>query len=75
MTEEKLAKVRQLNELARARSQSLTQMALAWVLRRPEVTSALSRNVVRGSQSMNLPCKRWRPWSGLQALMSFTTPR
>lgn len=36
-----LAHVRGLNEVARARGQSLAQMAVAWVLRRPEVTSAL----------------------------------
>jgi len=42
VTEEKLAKVRKLNELARARGQSLAQMALAWVLRHPGVTSALT---------------------------------
>lgn len=41
ITEEKLRKVRQLNELAQARGQSLAQMVLAWVLRCREVTSAL----------------------------------
>ncbi|QXD17111.1 L-glyceraldehyde 3-phosphate reductase [Rhodocaloribacter litoris] len=33
--------VQRLNELARARGQTLAQMALAWVLRHPGVTSAL----------------------------------
>ena len=41
LTEEKLAKVRALNEIARERGESLAQMALAWVLRRDEVTSVL----------------------------------
>ena len=36
-----LAKTRQLDALARARGQSLAQMALAWVLRQPAITSAL----------------------------------
>jgi L-glyceraldehyde 3-phosphate reductase len=36
-----VARLRRLNEIARARGQSLAQMALAWVLRLPEVTSAL----------------------------------
>lgn len=36
-----LPKARKLNELAKARGQSLAQMALAWVLRKPAVTSAL----------------------------------
>ncbi|MGH7957850.1 MAG: aldo/keto reductase [Opitutaceae bacterium] len=34
-------KLRQLNTLAAARGQSLAQMALAWILRFPEITSAL----------------------------------
>lgn len=36
-----LDKVRKLNELARNRDQKLAQMALAWVLRQPQVTSAV----------------------------------
>ena len=34
-------KLRALNDIARARGQSLAQMALAWILRLPAVTSAL----------------------------------
>ena len=41
LNEETLAKVRALNEIATGRGQSLAQMALAWVLRDPRVTSAL----------------------------------
>ncbi|CNE09221.1 putative ion channel protein [Yersinia nurmii] len=41
ITEEKLVKVRQLNVLAAARGQKLSQMAVAWVLREGKVTSAL----------------------------------
>jgi L-glyceraldehyde 3-phosphate reductase len=41
ITDEKLAKVRRLNELAQARGQTLAQLALVWVLRDPTVTSAL----------------------------------
>ena len=41
ITDDKLAKVRALNDLARARGQTLAQMALAWVLRHPGMTSAL----------------------------------
>jgi L-glyceraldehyde 3-phosphate reductase len=36
-----IGKVRKLNELAHERGQTLAQMALAWVLRKPQVTSAL----------------------------------
>jgi L-glyceraldehyde 3-phosphate reductase len=41
LTEEKLNKIRMLNELAGKRGQSLAQMSLAWVLRGGKVTSAL----------------------------------
>lgn len=41
VTGEKLDKVRALNEIARRRGQTLAQMALAWVLRHEQVTSAL----------------------------------
>jgi L-glyceraldehyde 3-phosphate reductase len=36
-----LPKVQKLNELAQERGQSLAQMSIAWVLRKPAVTSAL----------------------------------
>lgn len=41
ITEDKLAQVRRLNQLAQTRGQTLAQMALAWVLRHPQMTSAL----------------------------------
>lgn len=39
--EEKLEKIRSLNEIAEKRGQSLAQMALAWVLRLDEITTVL----------------------------------
>jgi L-glyceraldehyde 3-phosphate reductase len=41
LTDNNLAKVRGLNEIAQQRGQSLAQMAIAWTLRDPRVTSAL----------------------------------
>jgi L-glyceraldehyde 3-phosphate reductase len=41
ITEENRRHIRALNEVARSRGQSLAQMALAWVLRDPRVTTAL----------------------------------
>ena len=41
LTDSALAKIRALNEIAARRGQSLAQMALAWALRDPRVTSAL----------------------------------
>jgi L-glyceraldehyde 3-phosphate reductase len=41
ITPDKLDKVRRLNAVAEQRGQTLAQLALAWVLRHPEMTSAL----------------------------------
>ncbi len=41
ITDQKINKIRALNDLAKARGQSLAQMALAWVLRHKVVTSVL----------------------------------
>ncbi|MGN6849957.1 MAG: L-glyceraldehyde 3-phosphate reductase [Sphingomicrobium sp.] len=41
LSEQNLAHVRALNDLAKQRGQTLAQMAIAWVLRDPRVTSAL----------------------------------
>jgi L-glyceraldehyde 3-phosphate reductase len=41
VNDETLAHIRALTDIAAERGQSLAQLALAWVLRRPEVTSAL----------------------------------
>jgi aryl-alcohol dehydrogenase-like predicted oxidoreductase len=41
LTEETLAAIRALNDVAKRRGQSLAQLAIAWVLRRGRVTSAL----------------------------------
>lgn len=41
LTDEKLDKVRKLNNLAQSRGQNLAQMALAWVLRHDVMTSVL----------------------------------
>jgi L-glyceraldehyde 3-phosphate reductase len=41
LTESNLANVRALNQIAQQRGQSLAQMAIAWVLAKPVITSAL----------------------------------
>jgi len=41
ITDQTLAKIRGLNEIAARRGQTLAQMAIAWTLRDPRVTSAL----------------------------------
>jgi L-glyceraldehyde 3-phosphate reductase len=41
LSEQNLNNVRALNEIAQRRGQTLAQMAIAWVLRQPAVTSAL----------------------------------
>ena len=41
LTEKKLTMIRQLNDLAKQRGQTLAQMALAWLLKDPRITSVL----------------------------------
>ena len=68
LTEEKLAKIRALNALAKERGESLAQMALAWVLRREEVTSVLI-GASKPSQIMdNLGAMRSAPFTAEELL-------
>jgi L-glyceraldehyde 3-phosphate reductase len=55
VTEENIAHIRALADIAQARGQSLAQMAIAWVLRDPRVTSALigARTVEQLDQSLD----------------------
>jgi L-glyceraldehyde 3-phosphate reductase len=41
LTDDRLERIRALNEIAAGRGQTLAQMAIAWVLRDPRITSAL----------------------------------
>lgn len=54
LNEENLANIRALNAIAENRGQTLAQMAIAWALRDPRVTSALigARNVEQLSDSL-----------------------
>jgi L-glyceraldehyde 3-phosphate reductase len=54
LDEQTLTHVRALNELAQERGQSLAQMAIAWTLRDPRVTSSLvgARNVAQLDDSL-----------------------
>jgi L-glyceraldehyde 3-phosphate reductase len=55
LNEENLNRVRKLNDIAKSRSQTLAQMAIAWVLRDRRVTSALigARNVEQLNNSLD----------------------
>jgi len=55
LSEEVIKKVRSLNAIASSRGQSLAQMAIAWTLRHPRVTSALigARNVEQLDDSLD----------------------
>lgn len=70
ITPRKREHIRQLNEIARQRGQTLAQMALAWVLRQPGVTSALigaSRTQQIEDGVAALQAAAWRP-DELQAI-------
>jgi L-glyceraldehyde 3-phosphate reductase len=55
LSEENLKRVRGLNEIAASRGQTLAQMAIAWTLRDPRVTSSLigARNVEQLDDSLD----------------------
>src|SRR6201993_3304563 len=55
LSEDNLKRVRALNEIAHKRGQSLSQMAIAWVLRDKRITSALigARNVEQLDNSLD----------------------
>ncbi len=55
LNEDNINRVRALNDMAKSRGQSLAQMAIAWVLRDPRVTSALigARNVQQLDDSLD----------------------
>jgi L-glyceraldehyde 3-phosphate reductase len=54
VTEDRIAKARKLNELAQRRGQSLAQMALAWLLKDPRVTTVLIGASSVGQLDQNL---------------------
>jgi len=54
LTDENLARIRSLNEIAASRGQSLAQLALTWTIRDPRVTSALIGASSVGQLEQNL---------------------
>jgi L-glyceraldehyde 3-phosphate reductase len=63
VTDERIGKVRKLNELAQLRGQSLAQMALAWVLRDSRVTTVLIGASSIEQLDQNLACLDKRDFS------------
>lgn len=55
LSKDNIAHVRALNDIAQKRGQSLAQMAIAWILRDPRITSALigARNVQQLDDSLD----------------------
>ena len=60
---ERIAKAQRLNELAQRRGQSLAQMALAWVLRDPRITTVLIGASSVEQLDQNLACLENRDFS------------
>ena len=56
VTEATITKARQLNEIAQTRGQSLAQMALAWALRDPRITTVLIGASSVAQLDQNLAC-------------------
>jgi L-glyceraldehyde 3-phosphate reductase len=62
--ERNIAKIRRLNDLAQQRGQKLSQLAIAWVLRKPEVTSALIGSSSVGQLEENVAALNHLSFSG-----------
>ena len=63
VTEERLAKIRALNDLARERGESLAQMALSWILQKKAVTSVLIGASKPEQIKENLKCVHAAPFT------------
>jgi L-glyceraldehyde 3-phosphate reductase len=63
VTDERIAKARKLKELAQRRGQSLAQMALAWVLRDPRITTVLIGASSVAQLDQNLACLEQRKFN------------
>lgn len=63
VTEERLAKIRALNDLARERGESLAQMALSWLLQKKAVTSVLIGASKPEQIKENLKCVHAAPFT------------
>jgi L-glyceraldehyde 3-phosphate reductase len=63
VTDERIGKVRRLNELAQRRGQSLAQLALAWILRDPRITTVLIGASSVGQLGQKLACLDKRNFS------------
>jgi L-glyceraldehyde 3-phosphate reductase len=64
VSEAAVAKARRLQELAHGRGQSLAQMALAWVLRDPRITTVLIGASSLAQLDQNLDCLNRRDFTG-----------
>jgi len=67
--EDKLVKIRALNEIAKQRGQTLAEMAVAWVLRDPRVTSALVGTSKVSQVDDNVPALKNLKFSAQELLM------
>ncbi|MCD0158198.1 aldo/keto reductase [Deinococcus sp. 6GRE01] len=75
VTPERVTQVRALNDVAAARGQTLVQLALAWVLRWPQVTSALigasrPEQITDAAGALNAPPLTDAELNAIEAILS-----
>jgi len=63
LTREKMDRIRKLDQIAADRGQTLAQMALLWVLRKPQVTSVLVGASSSKQLTDNIDCLKGAPFS------------
>ncbi len=77
VTPEKVAQVTRLNALASARGQTLAQLALAWVLRHPQMTSVLAgassvAQIEENIQALDHPSFSDGELKAIEAILAYT---
>lgn len=75
ITPEKIALVQKLSRIAHSRDQSLAQMSLSWVLRKPQVTSALigASSPEQIAELVVAPQKKWFTDAEIEQIESVLT--
>jgi L-glyceraldehyde 3-phosphate reductase len=63
VTHERIAKAAKLNEVAQRRGQSLSQLALAWLLKDPQITTVVIGASSIAQLEQNLGCLNNRTFS------------
>ena len=75
LTDERLARVAALDELARRHDHSVLDLAFGWLLSRPAVASVIAGATTPEQVAANVAAGRWRPGADMLAAVDQIAPR